>query len=389
MDRRRSLACLMGGFAASGCRREKHSPAAPHAPATPSGPPPEGLNLAPAEIDPSLEIRSIAGLRPFRPSGFVVRREERDGKVLIHNYGHGGGGITLSWGSSHLAAELAGSLSGAACAVIGGGVMGLSTARLLQLRGARVTLYTDSLPPETTSNIAGAQWWPVSVFDNDKRTPAFEEQYLAAARFSFRYFQRLAGPKWGIRWVPNYYLTDGPHGNRWIDGPGGVLHEMQVGFRDFAPGEHVFSSGYARRFHTMLIEPSTYLAALLAEVQAAGAEIVIRRFASAAEVMALPAAAIFNCTGLGARELFGDTELIPIKGQLSILMPQPRVDYNLISGPYYMFSRGDGLILGGTFDRNRWDTAPDEAVRRWLLQGQREVFSRMRKGQETHLSGRA
>ncbi len=382
MDRRRSLAFLMGGLAAgSGCRRKEEAPAAAPPPPPPK-PDPEGLHLAPAEIDPALEIRSIAGLRPFRPSGFVVRREERDGKMLVHNYGHGGGGITLSWGSSHLAVEMAGSLSGVSCAVIGGGVMGLSTARLLQLRGAKVTLYTDQLPPETTSNIAGAQWWPVSVFDHDRRTPAFESQYVEAARFSFRYFQRLVGPRWGVRWVPNYYLTEGPPRNGWIEGPGGVLHEMQVGFRDFGPGEHVFSPGYARRFHTMLIEPSTYLSTLLGEVQGAGAEIVIRRFANAGEILSLPQPVIFNCTGLGAGDLFGDPELIPIKGQLCILMPQPRVDYNLISGPFYMFSRSDGLLLGGTFQRNRWDTTPEDSVRRWLLSGQGEVFGRMRKLQE-------
>ncbi len=48
-------------------------------------------------------VRVIVGHRPFRPSGFVVRRERIDSKEIIHNYGHGGGGISLSWGSSALA----------------------------------------------------------------------------------------------------------------------------------------------------------------------------------------------------------------------------------------------------------------------------------------------
>jgi len=48
-------------------------------------------------------VRTIVGLRPYRPSGFVVKREEFDDKSIIHNYGHGGGGITLAWGSSALA----------------------------------------------------------------------------------------------------------------------------------------------------------------------------------------------------------------------------------------------------------------------------------------------
>lgn len=394
MNRRHSLSLLLTGLAAApGCRRRPEDPAASVPPPTPVPSPPlrpdpEGLDLVPVNIDPSFEIRTVTGLRPFRSSGFVVRREEREGKVLVHNYGHGGGGMTLSWGSSHLAIRTVESLAGVPCAVIGGGVMGLSTARLLQLRGAKVTLYTDQLPPDTTSNVAGAQCWPVSVFDNSSRTPAFETQYTEAARFSLHYFQRLVSPRWGVRWVPNYYLQDEVPRNSWIEGPGGVLHDLQVGFHDFGPGEHIFPAAYARRFYTMMIEPSIYLSTLLAEVQGAGAAIEIRRFASAGEILRLPQPVLFNCTGLGARDLFQDQDLIPIKGQLSILMPQPEVTYNLIAGPFYMFPRTDGVILGGTFHRNQWDLAPEDSVRQRVLEGQRAIFDQMRKNQQDLLAKR-
>ena len=48
-------------------------------------------------------IRVVVGHRPFRPSGFVVRSEKLGEKVIVHNYGHGGSGLSLSWGSSALA----------------------------------------------------------------------------------------------------------------------------------------------------------------------------------------------------------------------------------------------------------------------------------------------
>ena len=38
---------------------------------------------------------------------------------------------------------------------------------------------------------------------------------------------------------------------------------------------------------------------------------------------------IFNCTGLGSRELFKDEELVPVRGQLEVLLPQPEIDYCL------------------------------------------------------------
>jgi glycine/D-amino acid oxidase-like deaminating enzyme len=82
-------------------------------------------------------IRQVAGLRPFRPSGFVVRAEEFGDKTLIHNYGHGGCGVTLSWGTANMALRLALETSHRDVAVIGCGVVGLTTAQLFQDHGLR------------------------------------------------------------------------------------------------------------------------------------------------------------------------------------------------------------------------------------------------------------
>lgn len=384
MNRRSAICLTLGGLAGlPGCRKREDGAAKTDAVVSPEVVPKvpkkdmEGSSLVPVTVDAGKVIRTIGGLRPYRPSGFVVRRDELGGKALIHNYGHGGGGMTLSWGSAHLAVEMAGEVSGKECAVIGGGVMGLSTARLLQLHGAKVTIHTSELPPNTVSNVAGAQWWPFSVFDDNRRTEAFGRQYVAAANFSFQYFQRLVGPRWGVRWLPNYYLSSGPPRNGWIGGPGGVLRDLQIGLQDFAPGEHVFSEGYARRFHTMMIEPSIYLTELLAEVQGAGARIGIRTFADASEVLSLPEQLVFNCTGLGAKQLFGDEELMPIKGQLSFLMPQPEVNYNLITETHYMFPRTDGILLGGSYEKGQWNTAPDVAVADSILRYHQALFERM------------
>lgn len=375
MNRRDAIGLACGAAAAiPACRKDAETVVVP-----PSGPKPkrEGENLVPVRVEESLEIRTMVGLRPYRPSGFVVRREDVSGKILIHNYGHGGGGMSLSWGSALLALNLAPLMAGRDCAVVGAGVMGLSLGRLLQSQGAKVTIYAKNLPPETTSNVSGAQWWPFSVFDNSRRTEAFSAQYVAAARFSYEYFQQFAGPEWGVSWLPNYYLSDTAPSNGWLGGPGGVLHGMQVDFRDFAPGEHAFSQGYARRFYSMFIEPATYLAKLTETFRTAGGAVMIRSFADAGEVLALPQPVIFNCTGLGAGALFGDLELIPIKGQLTFLLPQPAVKYNLISGDYYMFPRTDGILLGGTYERGHWDTAPDEAAKARILSAHRALFTRM------------
>ena len=99
-------------------------------------------------------------------------------------------------------------------AVLGSGAVGLATARLLQKRGYDVTIYARDLPPDTTSNIAGAQWSPAEVSDPDRRTPEFIHQQERAARLSHRYFQDLVGDYYGVRWIENYACADEPPEDR-------------------------------------------------------------------------------------------------------------------------------------------------------------------------------
>src|SRR5690606_34132968 len=126
--------------------------------------PRHGIVVPPVRVAADRVTRVVVGLRPFRPQGYAVGSEDIGGKRLVHNYGHGGAGITLSWGTAHEAVEI-GHEAGRAHAVIGCGAVGLATARLLQRRGAAVTIYAKDLPPDTTSNIAGGHWWPTTVFD--------------------------------------------------------------------------------------------------------------------------------------------------------------------------------------------------------------------------------
>ena len=87
---------------------------------------------------------------------------------------------------------------------------------------------------------------------------------------------------------------------------------------------------------------------------------------------------VFNCTGIGARALFGDEQMIPVRGQLAILAPQPDVRYAASGTWGYMFPRADGIILGGTFERNVWDTTPDPARIARILASHKEIFDNFR-----------
>jgi len=320
--------------------------------------------------------RTIVGLRPYRPGGFVVRTEMLDGKPVVHNYGHGGGGITLSWGTSHLAFEEAARTEHHTAAVIGAGAVGLSTARILQRNGWNVRIYASKLPPQTTSNIAAGQWSPFSVFSPDAVDAAFRDQFNRAARLSYRYYQDLVGEEYGVRWIDNYRVSNRPLQASSIERE---LSDLYPGVRDLGPGEHPFPAPYVRRFVSMLVETARYLRKMEEDVRRAGGSIVVREFRDRSEIAQLPEPLVVNCTGLGARELFDDEQLVPVRGQLEVLLPQPEVDYiALLGNGLYMMPRSDGIILGGTFERGDWSLDPDADTSRRILTGHQEFFSQVR-----------
>lgn len=347
-------------------------------------------HLAPVKVSRDRVIREVVGLRPFRPEGFRVEAERVGNKLLVHNYGHGGAGITLSWGTAALAMDLARDSLGARVssnvarpqrraqqtvrrnfAVLGCGVNGLSTARLLQRQfEGTVTLYAKDLPPETTSNIAGGFWSPTSVFDDTVVTTKFTEQFRLACRISNRAFQNLVGPEYGVRWIDTFELLRNEASLSHEHTGGDDLYPAKEIHRD---PDHYFGFPYVKQFSTMLIEPPVYLNALLRDFYIAGGKLVVKEFRSREEIMRLPAQVIFNCTGLGAKALFNDEQMEPVRGQLEVLLPQPEIDYCYLGGGY-MFPRSDGIVLGGTFDHGDWSLTPKPEQTTSILQSHAEIM---------------
>lgn len=336
----------------------------------------------PIETLPKVDIaanritRQVAGLRPFRPSGFVVRREELGDKTIIHNYGHGGCGITLSWGTAKMALDLALATPHRRAAVLGCGVIGLTTARLLRDHGFDVAIYAKALPPDTTSNVAAGVFGTTSIADDDQLDGPFRSQLQEAVRFAHRYFQPFVGQSYGVRWIEFFMIGDDPPQQP----PDFAVTPELFPLTVYEPGQHPFPTKYAASFPTLFAETNVFLPRLVDEFVARGGSITVRSFASRAEIADLAEPLVFNCTGLGAKELFGDPELIPIKGQLTLLLPQQTVDYCYIDGPndLYMFPRSDGIILGGSHQHDVWSTDPDPQIAKEIFDGHRRIIDGMR-----------
>ena len=295
--------------------------------------------------------------------------------------------MSLSWGTGQMAAELALEHPQRRAAVIGCGVVGLTTARQLQRRGFDVTIYAADVPPNTTSNMSFANWSPMSGLLNFRqRTPEWEEQFRRAVIIAYRQLQLLAGPRYGISWIHGYLPTEDP---RSATGSNPMLpEEVQTGQVLLGPGEHPFPTTYVSQSTTIRIEPSIYLEALVRDVMEFGGNIVIRKFDTVRDLMSLGESVIVNCAGLGAKALFDDEEMTPHKGQLVVVVPQPDVDYATYGGigppnpklgmAIHMISRSDGIVLGGTTERDDWSLDINEEARQIVVDGHIELYDAMR-----------
>lgn len=369
----------------SGCVGKRSSifnPAMNQAALAPVNLPESTCHIPPVHVSEDRVIRSVVGLRPHRPSGFRVERERVGDTVVVHNYGHGGGGITLSWGTAKLATDLGLKGHTGPVAVLGCGVIGLTTARMVQDAGFPVTIYTKAMPPDTTSNIAGGQWYPAMVYDDaDKVTASFTDQFLAAAKYAYERYQIMTDPRYGVRWMRNYSISRTPiEPNRGSDRP-----RIVSGLDPLLPERHLlkqeenpFRIGYASQYDGMIMEPPLLLNALITDFRIAGGKVVGRELKSPAEVQSLKEKLVFNCTGLGAKALFNDKEMVPVRGQLTFLLPQPEVTYAALFEDIYMFSRRDGILLGGTHQAGNWSLEVDQATVKEKLAAHAELFGSMK-----------
>jgi len=344
MNRRSALKALgiLAGTAALESCAAKHVTQA----ATPPAPAPLPLlKLPKVNVQPDREIRTVVGLRPFRPSGFVVSAQKLDDKLVVHNYGHGGGGVTLSWGTGELACREVDATGEKSIAVLGCGAVGLATAY---------------------------------VFQRGHISPDFMPRFVEAAHIANRRYQIMVGARYGIRWLPNYVLGQKPAPNGSMHGPDSPIRDLMPEMRYLEPSENPFPFPCVLQFDTMLIEPNRYLPAMMEDFRLAGGQIVVREFRNLAEVQTLRERVIVNCTGLGAKALFGDEELTPVKGQLTILLPQPEIDYCTLPDDLYMFPRSDGIVLGGTHEVGVWSLTPDLAAKQRIVTEHARIFREMK-----------
>ena len=370
----------------------------PVAPATTSAaivPPTARLLSGVRELAPiKAQTDRITGIyvctRPFRAVGPRIETERLGHKTIVHNYGHGGSGWSLSWGSSTLALRMAQATGVRQLGVIGCGALGLTSALLAQRAGLSVRIYAKELQPDVYSMRASGLWTPDSRICDAEHAPAFAARWEEMTRTSHRIYQSMLGlPGKPIEWIEGYALSDTPFGQHTdaeSDEP--EYGDFRARVRDLTPrsvelaaGSHPFPQLYVRRYTTMMFNISTYARLLLSDFLAAGGKVEVREFHHPRELAKLPEHTLINATGYGARALFNDDSIIPVRGQTARLIPQPEVTYGLNTEHLSVVPRSDGLlvqVLGDTGNFNNSDVTPDRAVSEAAVKQLAELVGSMR-----------
>ena len=333
--------------------------------------------LPPVRASTDRITRITVCTRPFRADGPRLDVEKVGEKTVVHNYGHGGSGWSLSWGSSTIAVRQALATGVTNVGVIGCGALGLTSATLLQRAGATVTIYAKDRPPDVRSSLATGLFTPDSrICLEGHDTPAFRQQWEAMCRTSFQTYQTLLGlPGDPIEWIDNYHLyrpdAPTPPPSRKPDIKFANLQreladDLLPNSADLTGDANPFPGRHVRRTTNMMFNITAYTHLLVSDFLQAGGHIETREFHSPADFGALPQKVLINATGYGARALFGDETVIPVRGQLARLIPQPEVNYGLTYDYVSMVPRRDGLVIQayGSDEGDGYGddtTAPDRA----------------------------
>jgi hypothetical protein len=368
MDRRTLLktSLALGGLSGLGaCASTPRAPAMRTSGlAVEDMPPP----LAPIRAHPDRIFDIRVCLRPFRVKGPNLDTEQIGDAMVVHNYGHGGSGWSLSWGSANVAVQKAMSVSPKEIAVIGCGIIGLTAAITAQRAGAQVTIYTREMLNRTRSVRANGSWTPDSRISlTEQAGPQFGALWEQMARYSYKTYRYYMGlPGRPVDFADQYRLSDTPFekneekpdpslGTYATTGKPQQNYEFaQYSDRiaDLTPRPEILPEGatpfpvkYVSRQEIMFFNFGSYGHILLSEFFGAGGKVEIREFHHPSELGQLKEKVVINCPGYAARDLWKDKYMIPVRGQTGWLIPQPEVKYGLSYGGTSMLSKSDGIMV--------------------------------------------
>jgi len=249
-------------------------------------------------------------------------------------------------------------------AIIGAGVIGLTTAVVAQAAGYQVTIYTDRLTSETTSAKAAASFKPTSVPYDNLTHRLVETSWLDFDRIVSDY-PETSGVRKHIHWEA---ASDSFEHPPYL----AVMEDAAAVERPIVPGGYAF----AWRYRTFFVDTTLFLPWLVQRFLDNGGSLnrMERSIASLDEITALPQDLIFNCAGLGARWLCHDDDIIPVKGQVALIGPVDGMDWSIKADGFYVYPRRHDTVLGGTEEWNVEGEIPESGAIDAIVRANRRIL---------------
>jgi hypothetical protein len=289
--------------------------------------------------------------------------------LVVHNYGHGGSGWSLSWGSGELAVGKAMSVLPSEVAVIGCGIIGLTAAVMAQRAGLKVTIYARDALQRTRSFRASGSFTPDSrVALTEPAGTAFPALWEQMTRFSWKAFRAYlgvagepvvmhdaynlsdrpfgAGEHKADPSIRDSYATTGlPHQNSEFASLSHRIRDIVPQAQALDPEENPFGTAYGTRTSQMHFNFASYGEVMLAEFFGRGGKFEMRELHSPSEVTTLKEKVVIHSTGYAARDLWHDKTMIPVRGQTGWLPPQPEANYSIRYRNGLAMSKSDGVVI--------------------------------------------
>jgi D-amino-acid oxidase len=246
-------------------------------------------------------------------------------------------------------------------AIIGGGVIGLTTAVCLFNAGYKnITIYADKISPNTTSDVAAAIWVPYKVEP--------EELTFEWCKVSLQAFvQLMQSPYTGVRWIDcTEYYKSAPAKQNWMS----LVQKASSPYplKDFP--QHLSN-------RLPFMDTSIYMKYLHDKFIELGGNLLISKINNFDELKRIGCGKIINCSGLGSRELAKDDSLVPGRGQI-ILMTNPNKLTYSVADPRdesltYVVPRTNDIVVGGSYELNNWNLNSDSRLTEEILLRARSI----------------
>jgi hypothetical protein len=225
-------------------------------------------------------------------------------------------------------------------------------------------------------------------------SPNFAAEWESMARTSFAMYQSYLGmPGTPIEWTDRYDLSDRapgehssaprpPDAHDWAHYYDRIA-DLTPDSQEIPAGEHPFPTRYVQRETSLTFNVADYSRQLMNDFMIAGGAIETREFQAPQDLASLAQPVIINCTGYGARQLWSDESIVPIRGQIAWLIPQEGVHYGLSYKGVNVLARRDGIVVQPFHSEDEgWNDTneqPDKAAAVAGVEVIQELYSRMEK----------